>query len=206
MTHATPMRRLLPLCLLLAACAAKPAERQTTIGGQAVDLAELTAADVAAEVRITPRPKDIFFQAPPIQATKRINLHSVGKQMGISLGTVERVRFGYLFGTRDRASGALRHYVLFQSNFIEGNDRYASVTLADGSPLQFSVERAPDPCVPNCYPVIEALIVSVPDATLRAQQVTGLPLLITLDSGEVIHTLGLPAYVGGYLQAVNGYQ
>jgi hypothetical protein len=201
------MRRILLLgTLLLAACAAKAPETETSIAGQTVDMQELTAADVAAEVRITPRQKDIFFQAPPIQATKRINLHKLGKQMGVSLGTVERVRLGYLFGTRERATGALRHYVLFQSNFIEGSDRYVSAALADGTPLQFSVERAPDPCVPNCYPVVEALIVSVPDATLRAQQTSGLPLLITLDNGEVIHTLGLPAYVSGYLQAVDAYR
>jgi hypothetical protein len=199
------MRRVLVLCLLLAACATKPPAQQTTLGGQAIDLQELTPAEVAREVRITPRATDIFFQAPPIQATKRINLHSAGKEMGISLGTVERVRFGYLFGTRDRASGALKHAVLFQSNFIEGSDRYVSATLADGTPLQFTVARAPDPCVPNCYPVIEALMIAVPDATLRAQQTSGLPLIITLDSGQVIHTVGLPAYVTGYLQAVDGY-
>jgi hypothetical protein len=200
------MRRCLFLCLLLAGCTAKAPERQTMIGGQAVDLQELTPADVAREVRITPRANDVYFQAPPIQTTKLIDLRRAGKEMGLSLGTVERVRIGYLFGTRARASGALTHYVLFQSNFVEGDDRYAGVTLADGTPLRFTVSRAPDPCVPNCYPVIEALIISVPDATLRAQQTTGLPLLITLDGGQVIHTVGLPAYVIGYLQAVDGYE
>ncbi|MEO8604891.1 MAG: hypothetical protein ABI629_20155, partial [bacterium] len=181
-------------------------ERQTTIGGQTFGLQELTAAEVAAEVRITPRAGDIFFQAPPIQATKRINLHSAGKEMGLSLGTVDRVRMGYLFGTRERASGALKHALLFQSNFVEGSDRYVSAALTDGTPLQFTVTRAPDPCIPNCYPVIEALIIAVPDATLRAQQTSGLPLLITLDSGQVIHTIGLPAYVQGYLAAVDRYR
>lgn len=196
---------LLATCLLLAACGPKTAPTQVTVGGQAVQLPELSAADVAAAVAVTPRANDIFFQAPPIQTSKLIDLHSYGKEMGLALGKVERVRFGYLFGVLDRATGVLASYLLFQSNFVEGSHRYASVTLTDGTPLQFTVRRAEDPCVPNCYPVIEALIVTVPDATLRAQQPLGLPLIITLTDGQVIHIQGSPAYVAGFLQAVDQY-
>jgi hypothetical protein len=197
---------LLATCLLLAACGPKTPTTQTLVGGQAVDLPELTAADVAAGVAVTPRGGDIFFQAPPIQTSKLIDLHSYGKEMGLALGKVERVRYGYLFGVLNRSTGVLASYLLFQSNFIEGSHRYASVTLSDGTPLQFTVRRAEDPCVPNCYPVIEALIVTVPDATLRAQQSLGLPLIITLTDGQVINMKGSPAYVAGYLQAVDQYQ
>jgi hypothetical protein len=195
----------LTLVLLLAACGPTTPTTQTLVGGQAVDLPELTPAEVAAGVAVTPRGNDVFFQAPPIQTSKLIDLHRYGKEMGLALGKVERVRFGYLFGVLDRSTGALASYLLFQSNFVEGNHRYASVTLSDGTPLQFTVRRAEDPCVPNCYPVIEALIVTIPDTTLRAQQPLGLPLIITLDDGQVIQIKGSPAYVAGYLQAVDAY-
>jgi hypothetical protein len=96
--------------------------------------------------------------------------------------------------------------VLFESNFVTGNNRYTSVSLPGGPPLQFTVSRAPDPCVPNCFPVVESLIVSVPPDVLRANQTTGLPLTITLDSGDAITFKGVPAYVQGYLQAVDAYR
>ncbi len=206
------MRRLPPLALAavvaLAACAAQPPAQtqQTLLAGQAVNMQALTADEVARAVQITPRGQQVFFQAPPLQASKLIDLRAAGKEMGLSLGTVERVRLGYLFGVLDRPSGAVRHHVLFQSNFVEGSQRYASVTLADGTALAFTVSRAADPCVPPCYPVVEALIAEIPDATLRAQAATGLPLFITLDTGQVISTPGSPAYVEGYLQALDAYR
>jgi len=197
-------RRLtLATAFFLAACASK--DTRAYLGGQPVDLQELTPEEVARAVQITPRGNDVFFQAPPIQTTKMIDLHSAGKEMGVSLGSIERVRFGYLFGVLDRQSGAMKHYVLFQSNFVTGNDRYAAVSLA-GQPLQFTVSRAPDPCVPNCFPVVEALIVSLSEEQLRANRGSGLPLTITLDSGYTITTKGNPAYVQGYLQAVDAYR
>jgi hypothetical protein len=196
---------LLVLASLAAGCGAKTPPVQTLVGGQPVALPELTAAEVAAGVAVTPRGDDVFFQAPTIQTSKLINLHSYGKEMGLALGTVEQVRFGYLFGVLNRRTGALANYLLFQSNFVEGNHRYASVTLTDGTPLEFTVRRAEDPCVPNCYPVIEALIVTIPAAILRAQQPAGLPIVITLNDGQVIQTRGAPAYVAGYLQVVDGY-
>jgi len=199
--------RRVALCaaIALTACSAKPPESQTYLAGRPIDLQELTAQDVARAVQITPRGDDVFFQAPPIQKNKLIDLRSAGKEIGISLGDVERVRYGYLFGVLHRPSNAIEHHVLFQSNFVVGNDRYASVSLPDGRPLQFMVARAPDPCVPNCFPVIEALIVAVPDDVLRASQTAGLPLTISLTDGEVINFDGLPAYVQGYLQAVDSY-
>lgn len=190
----------------LVGCSTGKPESQTYVGGQPVSLQELTAAEVARAVQITPRGDDVFFQAPPIQTSKIIDLHSAGKEMGISLGKVERVRFGYLFGVLNRPTRTMKHYVLFQSNFVTGNDRYASVSLPDGHPLEFTVSRAPDPCVPNCFPVVEALIVSLPEDVLRANQATGLPLTITLDTGQAITTKGAPAYVQGYLQAVDAYR
>ena len=195
------------LLILLAACGAKTPTTATYLGAQPVDLQELTPAEVAREVEIVPRGNQVFFQAPTIQVSKLIDLHRAGKELGITLGKVERVRFGYLLGVLDRSTGTLRTAVLFQSNFITGNNRYVSVTLADGTPLQFSISRAPDPCVPNCYPVMEALIIQLPDAALRAAAAgSGLGLIITLDNGEVIRPQAVPAYVRGYLQAVDGYR
>ena len=201
------MRRLLPfVAVLLAACTPQPPPLQTTLGGRAVNMQTLTAAEVASAVQVTPRGQQVFFQAPPLQTSKLIDLRDAGREMGLSLGNVERVRFGYLFGVLDRPSGAIRHHVLFQSNFVEGTHRYTGVALQDGTALRFTVSRAPDPCVPPCYPVIEALIAEIPDATLRAQAATGLPLFISLDSGQTIQTGGSPAYVEGYLQAVDAYR
>jgi hypothetical protein len=204
----TGRARCLAFCaaLLLSACSSAHPESQTYLAGQPVDLHELTPEEVARAVAITSRGDDVFFQAPPIQTSKIVDLHRAGKEMGISLGKVERVRFGYLFGVLNRQTSAIKHYVLFQSNFITGSDRYTAVSLPGGHPLPFTVSRAEDPCVPNCFPVVEALIVSIPDDVLRANQATGLPLTITLDSGDTITLTGAPAYVQGYLQAVDAYR
>lgn len=190
--------------LCVAGCAAKSTER-SYLGSQPVDLHELTPAEVAREVDIVPRGNQVFFQAPTIQSTKLINMHRAGEEMGLSLGTAQRVRFGYLFGVLDRGSGTMQHYVLFQSNFVVGSDRYAAVTLSDGQPLHFTVSRVPDPCVPNCFPVIDALIVQIPGDALRAAARAGLGLSVSLDDGTTITVTGPAAYVQGYLDAVDGY-
>lgn len=200
------MRRLaLGGTLLFAACSAGKPESQAYFGGQPVDLRDLTADEVARAVQITPRGDDILFQAPPVQISKMIDLQQAGKEMGINLGDVERVRYGYLFGVRHRPTGMTTHYILFQSHFVTGSDRYTSVSVPGGQPLHFTVSRPEDPCVPNCFPLIEALIVEIPEDVLRANQASGLPLTITLDNGETIKTKGMPPYVQGYLQAVDAY-
>ena len=199
------MRRWLAVLLLLAACSPKEPAPQTTLGGVPFDPRTLTAADVARQVAVTPRGEQVFFQAPPLQSTQIIDLSAAGKEMGIKLGSVEQIRFGYLFGVLDLPSRRAQHFLLFQSNFIEGHDRYAAVALADGSPLRFTVARVPDPCVPNCFPVMEALIVDLPEGMLRRQQATGLELLITLDTGQMTRIRGTGAYVSGYLQVVDAY-
>jgi hypothetical protein len=190
---------------LLVACTPKTPAPQTTLGGVPIDPSSITAADVARQVQVTPRGNQVFFQAPPILSTEIIDLRAAGKELGIKLGDVEQVRFGYLFGVLDLPSRRLQHYLLFQSNFIEGHDRYKAVTLADGTPLRFTVTRTPDPCIPNCFPVIEALIVELPDPTLRSLVPAGLRLLISIDTGQVIQIGGSGVYLDGYLQAVDAY-
>jgi len=188
--------------LSLAACAAK---QQTFVGGRQVDPQRLSAEDVAGLVQVVPRGDSVLFQAPPIQAIVPIDLRAAGKEMGVALGEVSRVRFGYLFGALDRRSGAVRHYLLFQSNFVVGHDRYAAVNTADGTALEFKTTRAEDPCVPNCFPVLEELIVALPDSVLRTGATAGLKLNIALTDGQVIQIQGLPAYVQGYLRAVEAH-
>lgn len=190
---------------LLVACAPKTPAPQTTLGGVPIDPSTITAAEVAAQVKVTPRGNQVFFQAPPIQSTQIVDLSAAGKELGIKLGDVEQIRFGYLFGVLDLPSGQMQHYLLFQSNFIEGHDRYKAVTLADGTPLRFTVTRTPDPCIPNCFPVIEALIVELPDPTLRSLVPTGLRLLISIDTGQVIQIGGSGVYLQGYLQVIAAY-
>jgi hypothetical protein len=197
--------RWIALLSLLVACTPKTPAPQTTLAGVPIDPSSITAADVARQVRVTPRGDQVFFQAPPIQSTQIVDLSAAGKQLGIKLGDVEQIRFGYLFGVLDLPSRRTQHYLLFQSNFIEGHDRYKAVTLADGTPLRFTVTRTPDPCIPNCFPVIEALIVELPDATLRALEPTGLRLLISIDTGQVIQIAGSGVYLAGYLRAVDAY-
>ena len=199
------MRRWIPVLILLAACGPKQPQSQTMLDGVPVDPNSVTAAQVASEVRVTLRGQQVFFQAPLIQSTQIIDLRAAGEALGIKLGSAEQIRVGYLFGVLDLPTRQTRHYLLFQSNFIEGHDRYAGVTLSDGTPLKFTVSRAPDPCVPNCFPVMEALIVEIPDAALRAQQRTGMKLLITIDTGQVIQIGGTGAYVTGYLQVIDAY-
>lgn len=201
-------RWLMVACVAVAllACGAKKPAAQSFVGGKPVDLDELTAAEVERAVRIAPREDDVFFQAPTIQTSKLIDLRSVGKEIGVALGDVHRVRVGYLSGTVNRSTGATTHYLLFQTNFVTGSDRYKAVYLANGQPLDFTVARAEDPCVPNCFPIVEALIIIIPDAVLRANTVSGLPLTITLSTGDSISIQGLPAYVQGYLQAVDSYR
>ena len=189
--------------LCLAACAPRGEQTQVFLGGTAVNPRALTAAEVAAQVQVVTGDARVSFQAPQIETITGIDLRAEGKAIGLPLGTVERVRVAYLFGVRERADGTLRHYLLFQSNFIEGHDRYAAVALRDGTPLAFTVSRVPDPCVPNCFPVIEALVVDLPDALLRAQAAAGLQLDVTLDTAQVVHLGGSPAYVQGYLEAVD---
>jgi hypothetical protein len=194
------------VAVLLAACSSKPPPPQMTLGGVPVDPAAVTAAEVAKQVRITPRGNQVFFQAPPIQSTEIVDLSAAGKELGIKLGDVEQIRYGYLFGVLDVPSRRMQNYLLFQSNFIEGHDRYKAVTLADGTPLRFTVTRTPDPCIPNCFPVIEALIVELPNPTLRALRSTGMNLLLSIDTGQVIRIAGSGIYIDGYLQAVEAYR
>lgn len=195
------LRLLVPL-LVLAGCGAGD-RTQVMLAGTPVDPRAVTAADVQREVQVVPRGDRISFQAPPIETIRDIDLREAGKEMGLKLGTVQRIRFGYLFGVLDRPSGELRHYLLFQSNFIEGHDRYVNVALRDGTPLPFTVSRVPDPCVPNCFPVIEALVVDMPDAVLRVQATSGFELDVTLDTAQVIRLAGSGAYVSGYLAAID---
>jgi hypothetical protein len=192
--------------LVFLGCSSRAPESQVSLAGRPIELQELTADEVARDVQITPRDDSVFFQAPPIETTKLIDLHSAGEELGVSLGSVERMRLGYLFSVLNRATSEMKSYVLFQSNFVTGEHRYTSVSLPDGHPLQFTVSRAPDPCVPNCFPVVEALIVSIPDDVLRASQASGLTLTVTLDTGDAITVKGIPAYVQGYLQAVDTYR
>src|SRR5690348_10260406 len=86
---------------LLVACGPKAPPMETTLGGVRVDLAAITPAEVARQVRITPRGSQVFFQAPPIQSTQIVDLGAAGKELGIKLGDVEQIRYGYVFGVLD---------------------------------------------------------------------------------------------------------
>ena len=58
-----------------------------------VDPQRLTPEEVARAVQITPRGDDVFFQAPPIQAIKVVDLRSAGADMGVEHVVLAGVQF-----------------------------------------------------------------------------------------------------------------
>jgi hypothetical protein len=169
-----------------------------------VDVHDLTAAQVAQAVTVTHRDGDVVYRAPRLSATRQVDVQRGGPVLGANLGAVELGQSGFLFGVRAAGSKAVKHFAAFQSDFVEGANRFASVTLADGSRPSFrTVPSDPRRCEPNCYLTFETLIVELPDAVLRSAPDAGVPVTIVLDNGKRIDVTIPAAYVRGYLQAVD---
>jgi hypothetical protein len=160
---------------------------------------------VAQQVQVARRTDRILYRAPTITVSDAVDLRRAGPTLGVQLGRVQVGRSGLLQGTRDARSGALSHYAVYTSEYVEGKGRYASVRLADGEALHFTTSPVrQDPCVPECFAVFEALVIDLPDKALRATPDDGLRMSVTLDNGSTFPIVAPAAYVRGYLQAVDG--
>ena len=194
-----PFLRLASLALALGCAEQRPAVRMNGVEAQG-----LTAAQVAQAVTVTHRDGNVVYRAPRLSATREVDLRR-GPVVGANLGQIELGQSGFLFGVRTAGSNTVKHFAAFQSDFIEGKNRFASVTLADGSRPSFrtvsSDRRQCEP--PDCYMTFETLLVDLPDAVLRSAPDAGVPVTITLDNGNRIDVTIPAAYVRGYLQAID---
>ena len=186
---------------LLLGCAAEQGPRIRLDG---MEVRTLDAAQVAQAVSVTRREDRVIYRAPRLSATREVDLARGGPVVGANLGEVSLGQSGFLFGVRARGAGTVQHFAVYQSDFVEGENRFASVTLADGSRPSFrTVASDRRGCEPHCYLTFEALVIELPDAVLRSVSDAGLPLTITLDKGTRIDVTIPAAYVRGYLQAVD---
>ncbi len=193
---------LVALCAGCATTAGAP-QGNVRLDGTAIELPALTASDVSHAVQVTTRDGRTIFRGPTLSVTDTVDLRRGGPGLAVNLGMTTMGRSGFLFGVR-QGGGARVDYVAYQSDFIEGTKRFASVALADGTPLKLrTTPRNQVGCEPTCLLVFETLVVELPEPALRAAVTDGLPLTITLDNGMAT-TIRVPAvYVQGYLAAVD---
>ena len=186
----------------LVGCASNP-PRRVQLGGETIDPAHLTPAEVAREVTVTSRGDATIYHAPTLASFREADMSAGGPAVGRNMGTVKVGRQGFLFGVR-KGSQPVVSYVAFQSNLVEGTGRYAAVTLSDGTPLPVRTTRSGQAkCEPDCLLVFETVVAEIPDAVLRAVPDAGLPIVYRLDNGATAHVTVPAAYVRGYLQAVD---
>lgn len=202
----TPLARLssLTLAVALLSCAPSQPVQQVYVGGQPAPSGELTATEVSEATRGVRRGEVVIYRAPVLRLAQKVDLRSGGLTTSGGMGEVELARSGYLFAEKNPATGAVNHFAVFQWDLVEGENRYARVELPDGRELPFRTATAkPDPCVPNCFPLIQTLIVEIPGDALRSVPDAGLEMKIVLDNGFAFQ-VGAPApYVRGYLEAVD---
>ncbi len=163
-----------------------------------------SAAQIADQVQVVVRERDIVYRAPTLSSVSPVTGQFGGPVLGSGFEGVEAGRFGFLVGIRNKQTNAVRTMALFQSDFVAGKGRYAAVTLADGTSLPFHVASTNrGRCKQDCVLVYEAIEVDLPDAALRNVPADGLALRIRLDNGYEF-TVRAPAdYVRGYLMAVD---
>jgi hypothetical protein len=165
------------------------------------DVGTLDAAQVAQAVSVNRSDDHVIYRAPLLPGTRDVDLRRGGPVLGSSTGEVSLGQSSFLYGVRTR--GSMQHFAVYGSDLIEGKNRFASVTLADGSRPPFrTVTTDRRGCEPNC-PTSEALVIELQDAVLRSAPEAGLQLTITLDDGRRIDLTMPAAYVRGYLKAVD---
>jgi hypothetical protein len=191
---------------LLLGCAAErsPEVRSPEVHMDGRAVSTLAAAQVAQAVSVNRSDDRIIYRAPLLSSTREVDLRRGGPVLGSNLGEVSLGQSSFLYGVRTHGSTAVQHFAVYGSDLIEGKNRFASVTLADGSRPSFrTVASDRRGCEPNCYATSEALVIALPDAVLRSVPEAGLPVAITLDNGRRIDVTIPAAYVRGYLQAVD---
>jgi hypothetical protein len=165
----------------------------------------LTASQVAERVRVVVRERDIVYRAPNLSSSASLDLHRGGPAFGSGFQAVDVGQLGFLVGVRDKKTKAIRHVGFFQSDFVEGTDRYESIALAaDGRELRFRVASTNrGGCQQDCLLVYEAIEVELPDDALRKVSDDGLAFRVRLDNGHEFTVRAPAAYVRGYLTAVD---
>lgn len=187
---------------LLVSCAARQPPHETTIGGHPIAGNQINAEWVRAGTTATRRGNKIVFSAPVLRLTQLVDPKSGGAP-GPGTGQLQTARSGYLLGEQDMGTLVVKHFLVFQWDLVEGQNRYARVALADGRPLRFQVGDTAPPGSAGTLPVIQTLIVEVPEEALRLVPPAGLRLTMTLDNGVSFQVAPPQAYVRGYLQAVD---
>jgi len=204
--HATRSFLLLPLLATAPwfgmGCA--PRAHTTPPAGKTTDAAELTASEVAQAVEVTSRDGSVIYRAPRLSSARPVDVRRGGPVVGQNLGVVALGQSGFLFGIRSSSTGQVSHHAAFQSDFVNGTNRFRAVTLPDGTTPKFRVVPSDQKhCQPTCSLVFETLVVDLPEASLRSAITSGLTLSITLDNGTLIKATAPASYVEGYLSAVD---
>ena len=127
-----PRVRLVACTLVLLAACTQTTQRTLLVGSETTTTDALTPSAIAAQVEIIPRVDDIIYRAPTLRVGRAVNVARSGPVAGANLGTTNLGQSGFLLGIRQRASGALHHFAGYQSDFIEGTNRFQSVTDGAG--------------------------------------------------------------------------
>jgi hypothetical protein len=182
---------------LLLGCAAERDPEARTLGKEVGTHAGTQAGQ---GVSVERNGDNIIYRAPLLSAS---DLGRSGPVPSSNVGEASGGQSSFLYGVRTRGSTTVQHFAVYGSESIEGKNRFASVTLADGSrPIFRAVTTDRRGCEPNC-PTSEALVIALPDTVLRSAPDAGLLLTITLDDGKRFDVTIPAAYVRGYLQAVD---
>ena len=188
--------------LAVAACASRKAvQEQTYVAG--VPFEELDAEWVRARTTVTRRGDQLVFIAPVLRLEQIVDPATAAAPREGEVG-LHSLRSGYLFAEKGER-GAIKCYGVFQWNLVQGRDRYASVSLQDGRALPFRTSSTgpSDQSAPSDFPIIDTLVVEVPEESLRLVPPSGLRLTIMLDNGVSFPVAPPQAYVRGFMQAVD---
>jgi hypothetical protein len=164
-------------------CASSRAvQERTSVGG--VPFEQLDAEWVRQRTVVARRGDDLVFIAPELRLDQIVDPVHGGAPREGELG-LHSIQSGYLFAEWGKG-GAIHYYAVFQWNLVRGRSRYARVTLPDGRALRFNTgsTEPSDRGAASDFPVIDTLIVEIPEESLRLVPPSGLRLTITLDNGR----------------------
>jgi len=183
-------------------CASSRAvQQQTSVGG--VPFEQLDAEWVRQRTVVTRRGDDLVFIAPELRLDQIVDPVHGGAPREGELG-LHSIQSGYLFAEWGKG-GTTHYYAVFQWNLVRGRSRYARVALPDGRALRFNTgsTEPSDRGAASDFPIIDTLIVEIPEESLRLVPPSGLRLTITLDNGVSFAVVPPQGYVRGFTRAVD---
>jgi len=189
----------------LVACGIDRPKGEMQLGGHPVDVEAMTAAEVQqAVVVVDDEDGSRRYRAPTLRLVRSMDLTGGGGPVVPSrMGVVEVARAGYLIGKRAPGGETVRHFFVYRSDFVRGENRYAGITLVDGTTLSFrTTQSSSDVSEDMPLPSIQSVVAEVPADALRAAAADGLTVVLTLDNGHEIRARAPAPYVQGYLDAV----